>query len=73
MHAIDVALVIIYFLAVFSIGIYFLIKPYLCKYVFKREEQQQNGAEGFFLASKQVSFFAIGCSLFASNIGSERM
>ena len=57
MVALDFAIVALYFLAVFGIGFYFLRKG--------------KTTADYFLASRDAAWWAIGASLFASNIGSE--
>lgn len=54
---IDYAVLTIYFLIIFGIGYYFARK-------------ERNSAE-YFLAGRDVAWWAIGASLFSSNIGSE--
>ena len=34
---------------------------------------RQNNSEDYFLAGRNVGFFAVGCSLLASNVGSEHI
>ncbi|MBI3679495.1 MAG: sodium transporter, partial [Acidobacteria bacterium] len=53
----DTAIIAVYFLAVFYIG-----------FRFSRNERT---ASDYFLAGKHVGWFAIGASLFSTNIGSE--
>jgi solute:Na+ symporter, SSS family len=38
-----------------------------------RSSRQQNTSADYFLAGRHVGWFAVGCSLFASNIGSEHI
>jgi solute:Na+ symporter, SSS family len=57
MTTLDLIVVAIYFLLVFSIGFYFL--------------RRGRTAEGYFLAERSVGWLAIGASLFATNISSE--
>jgi solute:Na+ symporter, SSS family len=59
----DVLVIIIYFLVVF----------YIAWYVTKKEKSTRETSAGYFLAGRNVSWFVIGASLFASNIGSEHL
>lgn len=54
---IDVAIIAFYFVAVFAIGFYF--------------SRKERTSEDYFLASRNVGWFAIGASLFVSNISTE--
>ncbi|HYP06684.1 MAG TPA: sodium/solute symporter, partial [Bryobacteraceae bacterium] len=45
----------------------------LIVYIVYRSSQHQNTSADYFLAGRHVSWFAVGCSLFASNIGSEHI
>jgi SSS family solute:Na+ symporter len=53
----DLAVIAVYFLVVFSIGLYFARK--------------ERTSEDYFLAGRNVGWFAIGASLFVSNISTE--
>jgi SSS family solute:Na+ symporter len=53
----DYLVIALYFLAVFAIGYY--------------HSRKERTAAGYFLASRDVAWWAIGASLFPSNIGSE--
>ncbi|HEY7510221.1 MAG TPA: sodium:solute symporter [Vicinamibacteria bacterium] len=55
--ALDVAIIVLYFLAVFAIGLHFVRKG--------------RTTTDYFLASRDAAWWAIGASLFSSNIGSE--
>jgi SSS family solute:Na+ symporter len=55
--ALDVAIIVLYFLGVFAIGFYFVRKG--------------RTTADYFLASRDAAWWAIGASLFSSNIGSE--
>jgi len=57
LEAIDLVIIAIYFLIVFGIGFYFARKG--------------RTSEDYFLASRHVGWFAIGASLFVSNISTE--
>lgn len=61
---IDVVLVVVYFLMVAAVGLGFLLR--------ERRNAARN-ADDFFLAGRSMLWPAIGCSLFASNIGSEHL
>jgi solute carrier family 5 (sodium/myo-inositol cotransporter), member 3 len=58
-HWVDMMVVIMYFVAVIIVG---LIASCRAK---------KNTAQGFFLAGRSMPFYIVGCSLFASNIGSD--
>ncbi len=55
--AIDIAIIAIYFIVIFAIGFYFSLK--------------ERTSADYFLASRNVGWFAIGASLFVSNISTE--
>src|SRR6476646_7570207 len=57
LEPIDIAIIIFYFAVVFAIGFYFSLKERTSAY--------------YFLASRDVGWFAIGASLFVSNISTE--
>jgi len=57
LQPVDVAIIAIYFLVVFAIGFYFARK--------------ERTSEAYFLAGRGVGWFAIGASLFVSNISTE--
>src|SRR5437660_6109465 len=54
---VDVVIIAVYFLVVFAIGFYF--------------SRKERTSEDYFLASRNVGWFAIGASLFVSNISTE--
>ncbi len=58
LSALDLIIIAAYFAAVFAVGYYFT-------------RRRKNDAAGYFLAGRDVGWFAIGCSLFATNISSE--
>src|SRR5947199_8355493 len=60
LHAFDIAVIAAYFLVLAGIG----------HWAARREK---NVSADFFLASRDVGWFAVGASLFASNIGSEHL
>src|SRR5262245_33473156 len=53
----DIAIIVVYFLIIFGIGFYFA--------------RRGRSSEGYFLAGRNVGWFAIGASLFVSNISTE--
>lgn len=59
---IDIAVIGVYFICIFLIAIF----------VAKRSRKQQD-SKGYFLGGKDMGWFVIGASLFASNIGSEHL
>src|SRR3989441_4885516 len=60
LHIFDIAFIAIYFLILFGIAWWAAL----------REKQVSSD---YFLASRDVAWFAVGASLFASNIGSEHL
>src|SRR5258705_13383323 len=54
---IDIAIIAVYFVVIFAIGYYFARK--------------ERTSTDYFLASRDVAWWAVGASLFSSNIGSE--
>ncbi|MGB8323922.1 MAG: hypothetical protein WCE52_13270, partial [Candidatus Acidiferrum sp.] len=54
---IDLVIIAVYFLIVFGIGFYF--------------SRKERTSEDYFLASRNIGWFAIGASLFVSNISTE--
>jgi SSS family solute:Na+ symporter len=57
LSALDLAIVVLYFLGVFAIGFYFV--------------RRGKSTADYFLASRDAAWWAIGASLFSANIGSE--
>jgi SSS family solute:Na+ symporter len=57
LQPLDIAIIAVYFVIVFSIGFYFSLK--------------ERTSESYFLAARDVGWFAIGASLFVSNISTE--
>src|SRR6266545_6819484 len=53
----DLSILVLYFVVVFGIGFYF--------------SRKERTSTDYFLASRDVGWFAVGASLFATNIGSE--
>src|SRR5438093_13012501 len=54
---VDIAVIAVYFVVIFAIGFYFAKK--------------ERTSEDYFLASRNIGWFAIGASLFVSNISTE--
>src|SRR2546428_2596810 len=54
---VDIAIIAVYFVVIFAIGFYFARK--------------ERTSTDYFLASRNVGWFAIGASLFVSNISTE--
>ncbi len=59
----DILVIALYFLAVFALAIW----------VTRREGGVAGSTAGYFLAGRNVGWFVVGASLFASNIGSEHL
>jgi SSS family solute:Na+ symporter len=57
LEPVDIAIIVVYFVIVFGIGFYFA--------------RRERTSEDYFLASRNVGWFAIGASLFVSNISTE--
>ncbi len=53
-----------------SIGLYFLVLLGIAVWVIKKKQQN---TEDYFLAGRNVGWFVVGASIFASNIGSEHV
>src|SRR5437867_4457385 len=60
LHAFDVMFIAVYFLILFGIAWWAALR-------------EKNVSSDYFLASRDVAWFAVGASLFASNIGSEHL
>ncbi len=63
LHNIDLFVIVGYFVVIFAIGAYFIAKA----------KRGKNASENYFLGGRNLGWFAIGASLFASNIGSEHL
>ncbi len=61
--AVDILIIILYFMAVFAIAIWST----------RIEKSIRETSAGYFLAGRNVGWFVVGASLFASNIGSEHL
>ncbi|MFZ0737199.1 MAG: sodium:solute symporter [Candidatus Acidiferrales bacterium] len=57
LDGLDITVIAVYFVIIFSVGLYFA--------------QRERTSEDYFLASRDVGWFAIGASLFVSNISTE--
>jgi SSS family solute:Na+ symporter len=55
------------------IGLYFLLIFGVAIYATIRERQDKGSSADYFLAGRNVGWFVVGASLFASNIGSEHL
>src|SRR2546428_357055 len=60
LHGFDIAVITAYFLVLAGIGYW-------------AARREKNVSADYFLASRDVGWFAVGASLFASNIGSEHL
>src|SRR5205809_4753638 len=60
LHAFDVMFIAVYFIILFGIAWWAALR-------------EKNVSSDYFLASRDVAWFAVGASLFASNIGSEHL
>lgn len=58
-NAVDVVVIVIYFLVVIAVGFWAMVKS------------NRSTVTGYFLAGRYMTFIPVGASLFASNIGSE--
>ena len=57
----------------FVIGLYFLLVFGVAMWASQREKSTRETSRGYFLAGRNVGWFVVGASLFASNIGSEHL
>ncbi len=57
LEPLDIGIIVVYFIIIFAIGLYFA--------------RQERTSADYFLASRSVGWFAIGASLFVSNISTE--
>ena len=60
LHAFDILFIAVYFIILFGIAWWAAVR-------------EKNVSSDYFLASRDVAWFAVGASLFASNIGSEHL
>ncbi len=63
---IDISIVVAYFLAVFALAAWVTVRE-------RRAKADSYGSKDYFLGGKNLGWFVIGASLFASNIGSEHL
>ena len=61
--SLDWLVILLYFVIVFGVAIW----------VTQREKTTRETSSGYFLAGRNIGWFIIGASLFASNIGSEHL
>lgn len=66
LSTLDIGIIAAYFLAVFALAAWVTIRE-------RRAKAEQYGSEDYFLGGKNLGWFVIGASLFASNIGSEHL
>ncbi|MEM8993645.1 MAG: hypothetical protein AAGF23_02510 [Acidobacteriota bacterium] len=57
----------------FVVGIYFAVVLGIAIWAIRRERQGGSTSANYFLAGRNVGWFVVGASLFASNIGSEHL
>lgn len=68
----DIVILIGYLFIVVTVGLWSPVIQFISKYFRKKQDDNtQATTEDYFLASRSVSWWAIGASLFCSNIGSE--
>ena len=63
--SLDLVVIGIYFLCVFGIALFFFLK--------KKFSKRKRSPESYFLGGRNLGWWVIGASLFASNIGSEHL
>lgn len=66
LSGLDIAIILGYFIVVFALAAWVTIQE-------RRAKAQNYGSADYFLGGKNVGWFVIGASLFASNIGSEHL
>ncbi len=66
LSTLDIGIIAAYFLAVFALAAWVTIRE-------RRAKAEQYGSQDYFLGGKNLGWFVIGASLFASNIGSEHL
>lgn len=66
LEGLDWGVIGLYFGAIFIVAIYFWIQR-------RREQSDATATESYFLGDKNLTWWVIGASLFASNIGSEHL
>lgn len=60
-------------LDVVVIALYFLVVAAIALWAIRRERRGEETAADYFLAGRNIGWFVVGASLFASNIGSEHL
>jgi len=63
--SLDLVVIGVYFLCVFGIALFFFLK--------KKCSKRKRSPESYFLGGRNLGWWVIGASLFASNIGSEHL
>ncbi len=66
LSALDFSIIIAYFVMVFALAAWVTIRE-------RRAKARDYGSADYFLGGKNLGWFVIGASLFASNIGSEHL
>lgn len=72
MSASDLVAVKLSLPAILTTGVYFIL-VFAIAWWASRRERSQNESTDYFLAGRDVGWFVVGASLFASNIGSEHL
>jgi len=66
LNPLDIGIIAAYFIAVFALAAWVTIRE-------RRVKSETYGSQDYFLGGKNLGWFVIGASLFASNIGSEHL
>ena len=66
LSVLDLLIILAYFLVVFLLAAWVTIQE-------RRSKAHNYGSQDYFLGGKNLGWFVIGASLFASNIGSEHL
>jgi SSS family solute:Na+ symporter len=66
LNPLDIGIIAAYFIAVFALAAWVTIRE-------RRAKAEAYGSQDYFLGGKNLGWFVIGASLFASNIGSEHL
>lgn len=66
LNTLDIGIIAAYFLAVFALAAWVTLRE-------RRAKAEKYSSEDYFLGGKNLGWFVIGASLFASNIGSEHL
>jgi SSS family solute:Na+ symporter len=64
LETLDWGVITLYFIAIFGVALYFFIE---------RRNKKDSNTEDYFMGGKNLAWWVIGASLFASNIGSEHL